>query len=175
MTDIPRPAAGDVTWTDWADDEETQSDAVAAATSVATVSTLVKRDAAGRFRAVDGTNAGDVVTKAQLDTKVTRQFTKNTITGAYTLVAADATDIVLHTTAATGLTITLPQDSAATIGQEIAIPWRQYGAGQITFAAGTGATLVSRGSVFKSAGQNAEGTLTKVGVSAWLLSGDIVA
>lgn len=100
-------------------------------------------------------------------------LTKRTVTGAYTLVAGDATDIVLHTTAASGFTITLPQDSAVSIAQEIPIPWRQYGAGQITFAAGTGATLVSRGGATKSAGQYAGGSLTKVAANVWLLEGDI--
>lgn len=123
-----------------------------------------------------GTTAGTVTEGS--DTRVTgaaqRALTKRTITGAYTLVAADATDIVLHSTAAGAVTITLPSDTV-TIGQEIAIPWRQYGAGQITFTPGAGATLVSRGSVFKSAGQNAEGVVTKVAASVWLLSGDIAA
>jgi hypothetical protein len=99
--------------------------------------------------------------------------TQRAVTANYTLVAGDASGIVLHSTSASAVTITLPQDSAATIGVESAIPWRQYGAGQITFAAGTGATLVSRGSVFHSAGQYAEGTVTKVAASTWLLSGDI--
>jgi len=99
--------------------------------------------------------------------------TKRTITGNYTLVAADASGIVLHSTAATPVTITLPQDSAATIAVESAIPWRQYGAGTVTFAAGTGATLVSRGSAATSAGPYAEGMATKVAANTWLLSGDI--
>jgi hypothetical protein len=99
--------------------------------------------------------------------------TQRVVTANYTLVAGDASGTVLHSTAASAVTITLPQDTDATIAQESAIPWRQYGAGQITFAAGTGATLVSRGSVFHSAGQYAEGTVTKVAASTWLLSGDI--
>jgi hypothetical protein len=99
--------------------------------------------------------------------------TKNTISGNYTLVAADAAETVLHSTAASAVTITLPQDSAATIAQEVAIPWRQYGAGVITFAAGTGATVVSRGAALSSAGQYAEGLITKVAANTWLVSGDL--
>lgn len=41
---------------------------VDAATASATVNTLVKRDAAGRFKAAAGAAAGDVVIKSQLDT-----------------------------------------------------------------------------------------------------------
>jgi hypothetical protein len=99
--------------------------------------------------------------------------TKRTISANYTLVAADSVDMIMHVTAASGITITLPQDSAATIAQEVAIPWRQYGAGTITFAAGTGATLVSRGGFTHSAGQYAEGVLTKPAANTWLLSGDL--
>lgn len=101
------------------------------------------------------------------------QLAKRTVTGNYTVVAADGAGTVLHSTAATALAITLPQDSASAIALETAIPWRQYGAGQVTFAAGTGATLVARGSAFKSAGQYAEGVVTKVAANAWLLSGDV--
>jgi len=111
--------------------------------------------------------------QADVDTKADRAFAKRTVTGSTTLVAGDANDIVLHVTASGALTITLPQDSAATIAQEISIPWRQYGAGQITFAAGTGATLVSRGGATKSFAQYAEGTVTKSAANTWILSGDI--
>ena len=115
------------------------------------------------------------VTQSSVDAKAARTFTKRTVSANYTLVAGDATDIVLHSTAAAAITITLPQDSAVTIAQEIAIPWRAYGAGQITFAAGTGATIISRGSVFKSAGQYAEGLVTKLAANTWLVTGDLTA
>lgn len=104
-----------------------------------------------------------------------RTPSQRAVTGNYTLVTADGSGFVLHSTSATAVTITLPQDSAATIAVEAAIPWRQYGTGQITFAAGTGATLIARGSAFKSAGQYAEGVATKVAANTWLISGDVVA
>ena len=104
-----------------------------------------------------------------------RAFTKRTVTGPYTLVALDAYDKILHSTAATAVTITLPQDSAANIPQEVAIPWRQYGLGQLTFAQGAGATILSRGKIFKNAAQYAEGYVTKTAANTWVVSGDIVA
>jgi hypothetical protein len=107
--------------------------------------------------------------------RVSRISTKKTISANYTLVLADATDSVLHVTAATAVTITLPTTANVAISQEITIPWRQFGAGIITFAAAAGVTLVSRGSVFRSAGQYAEGTITKVATDTWILSGDIAA
>lgn len=172
------------------------------ATSNNTINTLVKRDNSGWVSVSEMTittapSAADrAVRKDYVDTGLSakaatvhthsiaditdyvappaRALTKNNVAASYTLVAADAIDIVLHSTAAAGITVTVPQDTAATIAQEIAIPWRQNGTGQITFAAGTGATIVSRGSVFKSAGQYAEGLLTKIAANTWLLSGDIV-
>jgi hypothetical protein len=98
---------------------------------------------------------------------------KRVVAGSYTLVNADSYGVILHSSAGSAVTITLPSDATANgIPQEVQIPWRQYGAGQITFAAGSGATLISRGSRFKSAGQYAEGTVTKVDVNTWLIAGD---
>lgn len=174
---VPLPAQGSTDWYPWAQSIDTRVSgaAVTSVNSRTGAVTLTKTDVG--LGNVDNTadNAKPMSTAQQtaLDAKVTRAYTKRTITGAYTLVAADATDVVLHSTASTAVTITLPQDSAASIAQEVAIPWRAYGAGQITFAAGTGATLISRGSLFKSAGQYAEGVVTKVATNTWLLSGDL--
>lgn len=115
--------------------------------------------------------ANDAV--ANGNTKLSRQLTKTTITAAYTLVAGDAIDRVLHSTSAAGVTVTLPQDSAVDIAQDIPIPWRQYDAGVMTFAAGTGATVISRDNAFKSAGLGAEGAVTKIAPNTWLVSGDV--
>jgi hypothetical protein len=98
---------------------------------------------------------------------------KRTVSASYTLVLADGTGTVLHSTAASAVTITLPSDASVAITVESVIPWRQYGAGTITFAAGSGATLVSRGSLTHSAGQYAEGVVSKVAANTWLLSGDL--
>lgn len=201
MTDIPLPEPGDTSWSDWGGEQEDLSDAAreivsgrltdaavkaaaveavkAAATKSATADSLVKRDA---FAAVDfaivgitdpPTNASHGTRKDYVDTKAARRLTQKAVTAAYTLAAADAVDTVLHVTAGTAITITLPDDTVA-IDTEVAIPWRQYDAGQITFAAGTGAALLSRGGAVKSAGQYAEGVVTKVAASTWLLSGDVV-
>lgn len=146
--------------------------------SAATANLLVKRDAAARAQFADPSAAADAATKNYVDTgaaaKLNRASTNNSISTSYTLVATDAsTDVVLHSTAAAAITVTLPSDASVTIAQNVPIPWRQYGAGQITFAAGAGATLVSRGAATKSAGQYAEGIVTKVAANTWLLSGDV--
>jgi hypothetical protein len=99
--------------------------------------------------------------------------TKRTITGNYTLVAADI-DFVLHVTSPTAVTITLPSDATAAIGQETEIKWRAYDVGQITFAAGSGATILSRLGAFRSARPYASGTITKVAANTWLVDGDLM-
>lgn len=137
---------------------------------------------AGGYISITPNDAGDTIAvsttaalQTALDGKAARTLTKRTITASYTLAASDATNIVLHSTASSAVTITLPLDSAVSIPQETPIPWRQYSSGQLIFAGATGVTLNSRGGVFKSAGQFAEGIVTKVGSNAWVLSGDIVA
>lgn len=98
----------------------------------------------------------------------------------YTLVLGDAGDIVSMNNAATN-TLTVPPNAS------VAFPYpgdggtngatqvtiRQAGAGQTTIAAGAGVTLVSRGSVFRTAGQYAYAMLTKVAINTWELNGDI--
>lgn len=120
-----------------------------------------------------GTGGSGVTT--ELDAKANRTLTKRVVTGSYTVVVDDATDRVLHVTSDGAVTVTLPSDSAAAVPQETSIAWRQYGLGQITFAAGTGASLRARGSAYKSAGQDAEGIVTKVAANTWLVSGDTTA
>jgi hypothetical protein len=174
-----------LTYDDAADTLTVDVPAVAAATNVDTAGTIVRRDtnktvSLGRayLTASAPQFANEAVRKDYVDAavaaKAARRLTQKAIGAAYTLVAGDAVDTVLHVTATSAITITLPDDTVA-IDTEVAIPWRQYAGGQITFAAGTGATVLSRGSAFKSAGQYAEGVVTKVAASTWLISGDVVA
>ena len=69
-------------------------------------------------------------------------LTLNAQTGtSYTLIASDATKLVTLTNAA-AITLTLPPSVFST-GQQINLA--QLGAGQVTFAAGAGVTIVSTG------------------------------
>lgn len=110
-------------------------------------------------------------TQSQAAGAAQRILTKRDITGAYTLVSADAQDMVMNSTSSSALTITLPANGVIPI--ESAIPWRQTGAGQITFAPASGMTLLSRGALTKSAGQYAGGVVTQISSTQWLLEGDI--
>lgn len=111
--------------------------------------------------------------EADINAKAYRQYKVRSVTGNYTVQAADLTDeYVLEINSASAVTITMPTGLAT----QVPLPWRQLGAGTVTFAAGSGATRMSRGSVWNSAGQGAEGTITLLtGATQWLLSGDISA
>lgn len=93
----------------------------------------------------------------------------NLQTGAsYTAVAADVGKVVSMNNAAAN-TLLLPP--GLPVGSSITI--RQAGAGQTTVDADTGATVDSRDSAFKLAGQRAYATALVVGTDAWELFGDI--
>lgn len=85
------------------------------------------------------------------------------------------TDIGKHIncTSATPVTITLPQDSdvAIPIGSEIVIT--QYGAGVVTFVAGTGATVNSANGNLSIASQYGGVTCKKMSANTWLIIGSL--
>lgn len=93
---------------------------------------------------------------------------------AYTLVLADAGRLVTVDSAALHA-LTLPPNSSVAFDIGTYLTIAQLGVGQIQVTPGSGVTLVSRGSVFKTAGQYAMATLMKIATDTWILSGDIVA
>ena len=116
--------------------------------------------AAGRALAASG---------ASKDLVLSTNFQTGT---SYTLLAADAGKLVDYTNAS-AIAVTLP----ATFPVGFNCDWLQGGAGQITFAAASGGTLVNRQSHTKSYGQYAGGSLlvrANSGGSAaqWVLFGD---
>lgn len=85
-----------------------------------------------------------------------------------TLADADNNKII-RCTAATAVTITVPSTLAAGFSCMVI----QAGAGQVTFAAGSGATLNSYGNLLKTAGQHAPASLIQVGAGIYNLSGNL--
>ena len=77
---------------------------------------------------------------------------------------------VVRCTAATAVTVTVP--STLTAGFSCMVI--QAGAGQVTFAAGSGTTLNSFGALLKTAGQHAPASLIRVGSGVYNLSGNLV-
>jgi hypothetical protein len=90
-------------------------------------------------------------------------------TANYSTVATDAG----NTINSTGSAITITVDNNLTAGQRI--DFVQTGSGQITFAAGSGVTLVSKGSKLKTAGQYSGATVVCLASGSYILIGDLGA
>lgn len=92
---------------------------------------------------------------------------------ANTTINANYNDCILQVNSGSGVTLTLPNDLP--VGFSFLV--EQAGAGQVTFSAASGATLVNRQSFTKTAGQYANVSVyvrsNTNNVSAiWLLAGD---
>lgn len=121
-----------------------------------------------------GNNASQIVAiRVDGQAQVAGRYSSvNTQTGnTYTPVLSDENSLVTLTNA-TAITVTLPAnaDLAFPIGGRI--DFAQYGAGQVTFIAGSGATVNSNPTA-KLRGQYTAGTAIKVAVDSWFLVGDL--
>lgn len=124
--------------------------------------------------ATPGTPTGDAVSAAVsaaiASGAAPLRATRTTQTGAtYTFVVGDANTLV-EGNSASAQTFTVP-NSVFTAEDTIVV--RQYGAGQITIAAGTGTTARSRGAALKLAGQYAEATISFRSSSDFVVTGDL--
>lgn len=104
----------------------------------------------------------------------TPTMTTYTRDGAYVFVAGDAWQMN-QLDAGSGAVWTIPNEITVPYPSGTVLYWRQYGPGVITFVGATGVNIHSRGDVYTSAGQYAEGTVTKVTGNDWVLSGDLAA
>jgi hypothetical protein len=100
------------------------------------------------------------INQSQLTTSVSSKSAN------YSIVAADRNSIIGVTAAAT---ITI--DNVLSVGERI--DFIQTGAGQITFAAGSGVTLNSKGSLLKTAAQYSGATVICSASGIYTLIGDI--
>jgi hypothetical protein len=88
----------------------------------------------------------------------------------YTILAADENTFI-RSTSATAVTMTIANVLA--VGESV--QFIQFGAGQITFAAGSGATLRSVDNKLKSNKQYSVVAITCVASGEYLVTGDVVA
>jgi hypothetical protein len=77
------------------------------------------------------------------------------------------------TTHGTGITVTLPQNSAQAFAIGTTIYYERNGAGTLTFAAGTGATVTSKDSTLTCGDRYTAVCALKIGTNAWSLIGNI--
>lgn len=134
-------------------------------------STVVGRKASGSIVALTGAETAAI--QAGETFKQAQEFNAQTGT-TYTLVAGDAGKVVSLSNAS-AITLTLPQDSDATIAVGTWVDLYQLGAGQVTVAAGTGATLRTSGLTAKARAQYSRFGVQKVSANTWSLFGDLAA
>jgi len=90
----------------------------------------------------------------------------------YTLAATDAGNLVTLNNAS-AITLTVPQDSAVTIPVGTYVDLMQLGVGQVTVAAGTGATLYVSGVTAKARAQYSRLGVQKISANTWVVFGDL--
>lgn len=125
-----------------------------------------------------GTDTTDTLTNKTLTSPIENnplvRLTVNAQTGTtYTAVLSDEGKLVTLSNAA-AITMTLPQDSDVAIPVGGQIHFSQIGAGQVTFAAGTGATVNATPGLNCRA-QYSTVTALKRAANTWLLIGDLAA
>ncbi len=109
----------------------------------------------------DGTNYLDPLAVTPIDT----------VSGTtYTLAATDAGRLKEFTNSG-AVTVTLPSDTTAAIPVGTTIPLRQFGTGQVTTVAGSGASVVGANGL-KTASQYSTIVAEKRAANAWLISGE---
>lgn len=139
------------------------------ATNVKTILALVKGD-------VGLGNVDNTSDATKFDDIAGRIRGRNHQTGTtYTFVLGDAGKLVEGDNASAQTYTVPPNSSVAFPVDTTVINVGQYGAGQITIAAGSGVTIRSAGSRLKLAGQYSTAALVKIGTDEWWLFGDIVA
>ena len=128
----------------------------------------------------DGQNAlevadGDVeITDALTVTGTTTTYL-NVITDSGTTRAPGLTDASAYIlcTHGSGMTVTLPQDSVIAFPTGTNIVFERNGAGTLTFAAGTGATVNSKGGTLTCADRYTTVAAVKIAADTWTIFGNI--
>lgn len=104
-------------------------------------------------------------------TTVTSSQQSGTGSSAYTLALTDQ-DTVVEMTGATAATVTVPPNSSVAFPVGTIIEIHQYGAGQVTMAAGAGVTLRNPSSLTTRAQYSTIG-LRQRAANEWVVSGDL--
>jgi hypothetical protein len=94
------------------------------------------------------------------------------VTASRDLLASDF-GALLVCDSGSAITLTLPPFSTLAVPEESSLAIVQWGAGQVTLAAGSGVTLYSAGALVKTRTQFSQITLIKTGEDVALLGGDL--
>jgi hypothetical protein len=132
---------------------------------------------------ITGTNGQNALEVADGDVSITDALTVTGTTTTYLNVITDSTttrtpaladaSAYILTTHGTGITVTLPQDSAVAFPTGSHIIFERNGAGTLTFAAGTGATVNSKGGDLTCADRYTTIAAIKIAADTWTIIGNI--
>jgi hypothetical protein len=102
-------------------------------------------------------------------------LTINAQTGTtYTFVLADSYNTLVTASNASAITVTVPPNSSVAYPVGAILQLAQSGAGQVTFAAGSGVTINYTPGL-KLRAQYSVASLVQTAANTWLLSGDVTA
>lgn len=146
---------------------DTKISALSALTAVAVDDFTVIVDKSDTTMAASGTDKK--ISVADLATQTINAQTGTT----YTIVLTDVTKLVTLSNAS-AITLTLPQDSDVAVPIGARIDFAQIGAGQVTVAAGSGATVNSTPGL-KFRAQYSMASAVKRAANTWILTGDLSA
>jgi len=140
-------------------------------------------DSSAESLTITGTNGQDSLVVADGDVSITDALTVTGTTTTYLNVITDSgttrtpalTDASAYIlcTHGSGMTVTLPQDSAVAFPTGSQIVFERNGAGTLTFAAGTGATVNSKGSTLTCADRYMTIAAVKIAANTWTIFGNI--
>ncbi len=148
-----------------------------------TASDALVWSAANECLTVTGTDGQDALVVNDGDVSITDDLTVSGTTFTYLNVITDSTTTrtpaltdagaYILTTHGTGITVTLPQDSAVAFPVGTTIYFERNGAGTLTFAAGTGATVNSKDATLTCGDRYTTVAAVKIAADTWTLIGNI--
>jgi hypothetical protein len=161
-------------------DPDTQSEEIVFVTAVSSDTLTIVRGQAGSSAITHsgGATVKHVLTSSDLtafEAGLNETIPLNTQTGTtYTLVAADAGDLVTLTNSSP-ITVTVPTNASVPFATGSQITIIQSGSGNVTVVGDTGVTVSSADGDLKLRTQWSAATLIKTGTNSWVLIGDIKA
>ena len=148
-----------------------------------TGSDLMFWDSSAESLTITGTDGQDSLVIADGDVSITDALTVTGTTTTYLNVITDSTttrtpgltdaSAYILCTHGTGMTVTLPQDSDVAFPVGTQIIFERNGAGTLTFAAGTGATVNSKGATLTCADRYTTVAAVLIAADTWTIFGNI--
>jgi hypothetical protein len=140
-------------------------------------------DASDEKLVITGTDGANALEVADGDVEITDALTVTGTTTTYLNVITDSTTTrtpgltdagaYILTTHGTGITVTLPQDSDVAFPVGTTIYFERNGAGTLTFAAGTGATVNSKDATLTCGDRYTTVASVKIAADTWTLIGNL--